>query len=147
LIVKCFFLDDEEHPRYHDVYKHMHRHHGGIPVLRTQIQLAEDQMNWLREKARERGVSVSQLIREGIDLFRAHQERLPEDKKKARNAMNYKLKNLGFYPIQKSVFVFPYECRDEIDFVGNFYNIRKNIRYIEVKDIDDDGKLRKKFCL
>jgi len=50
-------------------------------MIRTQIQLEEEQMQWLKEKARERGVSISQLIREGVSFFRSHQERFPEDKK------------------------------------------------------------------
>jgi len=50
-------------------------------MVRTQIQMEEDQMNWLRAEASARGVSVSQLIREGIALFRAREERFPEEKK------------------------------------------------------------------
>ena len=51
-------------------------------MIRTQIQMEEDQIDWLRAEARERGVSVSQLIREGVALFRAREERIPEEKKK-----------------------------------------------------------------
>ncbi|MCD4754635.1 MAG: ribbon-helix-helix protein, CopG family [Deltaproteobacteria bacterium] len=51
-------------------------------MIRTQIQVEEDQIEWLRAEAGTRGVSVSQLIREGITLFRAREERLPEEKKK-----------------------------------------------------------------
>ena len=51
-------------------------------MLRTQIQLKEEQMEWLRSKARARGVSVSQLIRESIKFYRTHEEHLPEDRKK-----------------------------------------------------------------
>ncbi len=51
-------------------------------MVRTQIQIEEDQIEWLRAEARARGVSVSQLIREGVAFFRAREERFPEDKKK-----------------------------------------------------------------
>lgn len=51
-------------------------------MIRTQIQIKEDQIDWLKSEARDRGVSVSQLIREGIDLYRSKQDRLPADKKK-----------------------------------------------------------------
>ena len=51
-------------------------------MIRTQIQMEEDQIDWLRVEARARGVSVSQLIREGVALFRAREERFPEEKKK-----------------------------------------------------------------
>jgi post-segregation antitoxin (ccd killing protein) len=51
-------------------------------MIRTQIQMEKDQIDWLRVEARSRGVSVSQLIREGVALFRAREERFPEEKKK-----------------------------------------------------------------
>ncbi|MCK4782489.1 MAG: ribbon-helix-helix protein, CopG family [Desulfobacteraceae bacterium] len=51
-------------------------------MIRTQIQMEEDQIEWLRAEAKARGVSVSQLIREGITIFRAREERFPEEKKK-----------------------------------------------------------------
>jgi hypothetical protein len=51
-------------------------------MQRTQIQLEEDQIEWLKSEARARGISISQLIRQGMAFFRLHEERLPEDKKK-----------------------------------------------------------------
>jgi len=51
-------------------------------MIRTQVQIEEDQITWLRRKARDKGVSVSQLIREGIDLYRYSEDRLPTEKKK-----------------------------------------------------------------
>ncbi len=36
-------------------------------MIRTQIQLTEDQSRRLKEAASKRGVSVAELIREGID--------------------------------------------------------------------------------
>jgi hypothetical protein len=51
-------------------------------MIRTQVQIEENQMEWLRTKASARGVSVSQLIREGIKFYRVHTERLLEDRKR-----------------------------------------------------------------
>jgi len=51
-------------------------------MLRTQIQLKEEQMEWLRFKARTRGISVSQLIRESIKFYRNHEENIPGDRKR-----------------------------------------------------------------
>jgi hypothetical protein len=50
-------------------------------MIRTQIQIEEDQIEWLREESKARGVSVSHLIREGINLYRAEQKQFPEGKK------------------------------------------------------------------
>lgn len=70
---------------------------------------------------------------------------IPEKRKKARNAINLKLKELEFYPIQKSTFIFPYECRNEIDFVAEHFFARKYINYIIAKEIDNSDKLKKIF--
>lgn len=51
-------------------------------MIRTQIQLDKEQMEWLRAEARERGISVSQLIRESVNHFRVSEEQVPEDKKR-----------------------------------------------------------------
>ena len=45
---------------------------------------------------------------------------IPDKKKPARNALAEKLKKLGFYHLQKSVFVHPYDCKEEIDFLKIF---------------------------
>ncbi|MFC1757127.1 CRISPR-associated endonuclease Cas2, partial [Patescibacteria group bacterium] len=45
---------------------------------------------------------------------------VPEKRRNARDALRNKLQELGFRELQKSVFVFPYPCRDEIDFVVEF---------------------------
>jgi DNA-binding transcriptional regulator PaaX len=70
---------------------------------------------------------------------------IPEKRKKARNAINMKLKELGFYPIQKSTFIFPYECRNEVDFVAEHFFARKYINYIVAKEVDGSDKLKKSF--
>ena len=72
---------------------------------------------------------------------------IPENKKQARMAMSSKLKELGFYPMQKSVFIHPYECKDEIDFVTELFNIAPYVRFFRVKDIDIELDLKNKFHL
>ncbi|MBI2062549.1 MAG: CRISPR-associated endonuclease Cas2 [Candidatus Yanofskybacteria bacterium] len=39
---------------------------------------------------------------------------IPQELHQKRNRFRAKLKTLGFYMIQKSVFVFPYPCEDEV---------------------------------
>lgn len=70
---------------------------------------------------------------------------IPEKRKKARNAVVMKLKEIGFYSIQKSTYISPYECKDEIDFIGEHLFIRKYIDYIIAKSIDKEEKLKKLF--
>ncbi len=72
---------------------------------------------------------------------------IPESKKLARSAVSRKIKDLGLYPIQKSVFVSPYLCKNEIDFVGEFFGVRDHIIYIKAKEIEGVGKLKEYFGL
>ena len=70
---------------------------------------------------------------------------IPENYKKAREAMRRHLKNLGFYQLQKSVFVFPFECENEIDFVIEYFNVRSYVRLVLAGEIDNSLHLRKIF--
>jgi CRISPR-associated endonuclease Cas2 len=72
---------------------------------------------------------------------------IPESNKQGRNALALKLKQLGFYPLQKSVFVYPYECKDEIDFITEIFELRPYVRFIKIKEIDVDLELKHRFGL
>jgi len=61
---------------------------------------------------------------------------IPETKKLGRDALTQKLKRLNFFQLQKSVYICPFECRDEIDFVGEIFHIRNHITYMVVREID-----------
>jgi len=74
---------------------------------------------------------------------------IPEKYKRGRDALTRQLKEMEFYPLQKSVFICPFECRDEIDFIGEAFNIRKFIHYFTAKEIDanDEEYLKKYYSL
>jgi len=72
---------------------------------------------------------------------------IPEKIKKGRDALREKLKQLGFYELQKSVFVFPYKCKDEIDFIIEFFQLRKYVRFGVLESIDNELHLKKIFNL
>ena len=72
---------------------------------------------------------------------------IPEKKKAARNALRDKLKELGFCQLHKSVFVFPYPCLDEVQFIEEIFQIGSYINFIEAKTIADDDWLKSKFHL
>jgi DNA-binding transcriptional regulator PaaX len=70
---------------------------------------------------------------------------IPENKKQARDAISYKLKQLNFYPLQKSVFIYPYNCKNEIDFIIEVFQIKPYVRFIIAKETDIDLQLKKFF--
>ena len=72
---------------------------------------------------------------------------VPEKLKKIRETLRYQLKKLGFLELQRSVFVLPYECGNEIEYIIEFYNIRKYVRMLIVDKIDNEIDLKRKFSL
>ena len=72
---------------------------------------------------------------------------IPNHKHKYRLAFIQKLKNLGFRMIQKSVWVHPYPCDEEIMIVRKFYGIEPYVTYLETAHVEDENVWREKFDL
>ncbi len=72
---------------------------------------------------------------------------IPEKKNKGRKALAAKLKELDFYPMQKSVFIHPYECKDEIDFITEMFELAPYVRFLRVKDVGIELDLKERFHL
>lgn len=70
---------------------------------------------------------------------------IPTYLKRARETLRAHLKYLGLYRLQKSIFVFPYECKDEIDFLVELYDLRPFVRYIVAESIDNELHLKQIF--
>ena len=70
---------------------------------------------------------------------------IPEGSKKARNIFRENLKTLGFYSLQKSVFVHPFPCKNEVDFLKHNFGISDHVTFIEAKNIDKQNHLRNHF--
>lgn len=66
---------------------------------------------------------------------------IPEDKREARIALHKKLINLGFYNLQKSIFIHPFNCLDEVEFLVELFQIRPYVRYVEISKITNDAEL------
>lgn len=70
---------------------------------------------------------------------------IPESKRSARNALRQKLKDLGFYAWQKSVFIHPYNCLNEIEFIIELFQIRPYVRLFEASKIMNESELKFHF--
>lgn len=62
-----------------------------------------------------------------------------------REAFRGKLKELGFYKLQQSVWVYPYECRKEIELLRKFFGLSSRELILTNSKIDNDNYLRKFF--
>ena len=72
---------------------------------------------------------------------------IPERRRNARDVFRSVLKQLGFYEFQKSVFVHPYECKNEIDYVIEFFKIRSYVRTVTAMELDNEIHLKDIFEL
>jgi len=72
---------------------------------------------------------------------------IPEKRRAGRDALREKLKKLGFYEFQKSVWVFPYSCEREIKFLAEFFEVQQYIRILTVQDVSMDADLKLHFGL
>lgn len=65
-----------------------------------------------------------------------------------RDVFRGKLKEFGFYQLQKSTWIYPFECKEEINLLREFLGAdRKQIQVLEVSKMEEDGYLRKIFAL
>lgn len=72
---------------------------------------------------------------------------VPERQKTARDALHRTLRDLGFCQIQKSCFVHPYECRNEVDFITEIFMISEHVMYMVVESLEGEHILKKHFKL
>jgi len=72
---------------------------------------------------------------------------IPESKKFARTALRKKFKSFGFYPIQRSVWLYPHECRTEIIAAANYLGVFSYVRLAELKSLDGENEIKKFFGL
>ena len=71
---------------------------------------------------------------------------VPESRKSIRDALRSKLMDLGFFQFQKSVWIYPFPCENEIDFISEVFSAAPYITLLTVK-MENDKPLRRHFKL
>lgn len=143
---------------------------GSNKYNKRQIQSAADSLR--RQKLIEyvkdqNGKTIVQITRKGQSKLRAFSIECMEIKKpkrwdgkwrlvmydlpirykKGRNALRFHLKKLGFYQFQKSAWIYPYPCEEEIIFIAEFFGMTKYIEILTVSSMLNEDKLKKHFKL
>src|SRR3989344_4984222 len=71
-----------------------------------------------------------------------------ETKKFHREALRGKLIELGFRLLQKSAWIIPYECKDEIGLLKSFFGLSdKEVKLVVAQSIEGEKELKEKFKL
>lgn len=66
---------------------------------------------------------------------------------KRRYQIVFFMRKLGLYRIQKSVFIYPFDCKKEIFFLTEALGIKKFVRFIVAESINEENGLKKYFHL
>lgn len=72
---------------------------------------------------------------------------VPRKDKKMGDIIRQTLQAIGFYGIQKSIYVFPYPCFDQIEFLREYYGLGDNVQYMLVEHIEHDASYKTYFNL
>jgi len=74
---------------------------------------------------------------------------IPANQKKACDALRIKLKKLGLYQLQKSIWVHPYEFMAELEFLCGVFeiNMDKYMYYFKTPAISNEKEIKKFFGL
>jgi DNA-binding transcriptional regulator PaaX len=70
---------------------------------------------------------------------------IPITKNDSRNMLRGKMKEMGFYKLQASVFIYPYPCYEVVEYLRNFLGVNSEVEYIEADKIESQNKLISHF--
>lgn len=70
---------------------------------------------------------------------------VPVGKRALRDSLRKHLLDLGFYEMQQSLFIHPFDCFEEIEYLTELYDARKHVRFFVVSKTDSELQLKKFF--
>jgi len=150
LFLKAFLTPGEKKKRVYHVLKNLERQE--IVEL---VRKGDKVIVYLKNKNHPKIVKYS--IKSILDLKRKNKKwnkkwvlvffDVPEKQKNKREYLRKFLKEIGFYPYQKSVYVFPYECEKEIGLIKKIIESGKYLKYVVAEKIEDEEKIKQYFSL
>ena len=72
---------------------------------------------------------------------------IPNTLAKERNTLRRQFKGWGFYMLQKSMWVYPYKCKEEVALVAKEHGVAQYIYYLNTDDLPIAEKLKRYFKL
>lgn len=72
---------------------------------------------------------------------------IPERRKRTRDALRFKMNEVGFLRVQDSAWMYPYDCEEFIALLKAELHLGKDVLYAVIEEIDNDMWIRKHFGL
>ena len=70
---------------------------------------------------------------------------IPVSKKNTADLFRNQLKNLGLANLQKSIWIHPYDCRDQVYYLAGNLFIKPYVRYIVAEEVTGEQDLKNRF--
>lgn len=110
----------------------------GLQLTRKGIKRLKDKMNSLEAVSMPQGLHWD-------NKWRLVVYDIPEAKKNARSVLSRFLRKQGFCQLQRSVWVYPLGCRDEVEFIAHKLDVARFVTYLESAYIDNQQELIRFF--
>ena len=72
---------------------------------------------------------------------------IPENKKRHRDLLRTTITRLGFFRLQNSVWIYPYDCEELGTLLKTEYSLGKNVLYMIVDKIENSSFIKRHFRL
>lgn len=72
---------------------------------------------------------------------------IPKEKTMAQHALRRMLKNLGFLRLQKSFYIYPYPCKEIIEFLREVYGVGECVTFLTTGFLEDEEFFLEHFSL
>lgn len=72
---------------------------------------------------------------------------IPNQKKKLNDLIRVKLVELGFFAFQKSVFIIPYPCYEQVKLLRTYFDLTSEVHYMTISWLEDEEEFKKYFNL
>lgn len=66
-------------------------------------------------------------------------------KRSAQESFRRVLKQINFFPLQKSVYLTPYKCKEEIDYLREYFNLSEEVLLMEISKLENESYYKQYF--
>lgn len=148
-LIRDYFRDRKSYNKEIAKLFYYLKHHGYIETERKEglikIKLTERGRNKLNEI--EIGDLKIKKQKKWDRKWRIIIFDVPKEKNEKRDFFRLKLREFGFYQLQKSVWAYPYECKKEIAILRELLGIPSCVKFITACELEEDEKILKHFKL
>lgn len=152
---------DENNPTWAELNKYSKYYN--LPALRRTLKRLEKQkMVVIKETPEQQIVELTEkgktrILRYAVGEFNIRkQDRwdgkwriiiydVSDKRKRSRDILRSTLQRMGFLKLQKSVYLFPFPCGEEIEFLRAYYGLDQEVTMLVTSKIENDDAYRKYF--